>query len=349
VLVALAMLTVTAGCGSSWAEPGIYVSRLDGGAPGWIGAPVGAPVWSPVGDSIAWGTEDGLFVHDLATGATRVLSDQAIAGRPAWEPNGDSIAVASRDAMSVDAIDLTSGTSRFSISTEFRDSPHAQTAMVTAGAPAWAPDGEWIAFSCWDGHGDEICIADGDGGNRRQLTDIAAAGNPSQPVASARAIANAGRPSWSPDGEFLAIAIYPERRGAPTGLFIIDPEAGEVRKISGAVPVSEIGWGRQSDWVVFAAIENGRSDVYRVSIVSGTEENLTETLPAAAQSPSLSPDGSRVAVTSDGEIVMIDITNGGTSSIESPLWGRFPAWSPNADVIAFAAEANEIRRYDPPQ
>src|SRR3954453_21455985 len=55
-------------CASAAVETGIYVVRLPDGAPGWIGAPAGVPAWSPVGDAIAWGNEDGLFLTAEKTG-----------------------------------------------------------------------------------------------------------------------------------------------------------------------------------------------------------------------------------------------------------------------------------------
>src|SRR5918995_4556781 len=230
LVISLAGFTMS-GCVATGAQEGIFVVRTGDGALTWVGEPAGIPVWSPTGISVAWGNEDGLFLGTLDESGPRRLSAAAVAGVPAWSPSGQNLAFIDRDRASLVVVDVESAAETFSEPLD-RRGENDRFPLLTLGGPAWAPDGTRIAYVCWDGIGDEICLIRPDGTGWRQVTRLDRPGIPGESAMPQSTLAgsNAGPPVWSPDGDYLAAAVYPERPGAPTGVFLIDLADGMGRR-----------------------------------------------------------------------------------------------------------------------
>jgi Tol biopolymer transport system component len=321
---------------------------LGQGSPGWIGEPAGIPVWSPVdNDSLAWGSEDGLQRVDISQQTTTELWANPISGRPAWTPDGSAIAFIDESREALTVVDASTGEVRFQVAVANNPGGEEPLALATMGGPAWSPQGTQLAFVCWDGSGDEICVVDEQGEQRRQVTRIEA-----QPPSTGSAQqgerlapANVGPPAWSPDGTSLAIAVYPERRGAATGVFIIDLERGAAKRVASLLPTSEISWYSDGSALLFSAVEGGRSDATRVELADGAVSKLTTVLPDGAIDPAISPDDRLVAVSSCSGIVILKEGGKLAPLDETGLHARFPAWSASATAIAYTASPDPIAAY----
>jgi TolB protein len=261
-----------------------------------------------------------------------------------------AIAFTARNTESLVVIDADTGETRIIVSVRVAGAEHAPLALPTLGGPAWSPDGSRLAFNCWDGHGDEICVVRADGTDIRQVTDIQPRRGAveSAPGTLVMATANAGPPAWSPDGTQLAVAVYPEQRGAPAGVFLIELDEGTARKVSSILPNSEIVWRPEGSSLLVSASAQGRSDVINIPVSGGKAEPLTASLTAGAREPALAPDGRRLAVSSGGAIVILDGAQDVDSSLAAGLTARRPAWSPDGRQIAFAAAADPLPAYSWP-
>jgi sugar lactone lactonase YvrE len=347
-LVLVLAATTMAGCVSANVESGIFVVRAADGALERIGEPAGLPVWSPANDSLAWGSEDGLFVRALEESAARQLGVGPVAGVPAWSPDGSRLAYVDSARASLVVIDTQSGAELFTQALDRRPSNSARFSLLTFGGPAWAPDGSRLAYVCWDGAGDEICVIHSDGSGWRQVTRLKPreTGADSATERPSLAEANSGPPAWSPRGDFLAVPVYPEQPGAPTGVFLVNPEEGEARRVSSLQPNSVVSWSPDGSSILFSAFRRGRSDVFRVALATTTVATVTEGLPTGSRNPALSPDGSQIAVESSAGIVMFG-KEGPPQTFRIPgLRSSYPAWSRDGISIAVSAGTDPIAVYN---
>ncbi len=164
----------------------------------------GDPSWSPdekwiVCNSYQW-NNDGQYIHVLNSknGARQVLLEELTdVSSPAWSPGGNKIAFASTRRGNWDI---------YVMEVEVEETRGRE--QVKAGkvytltfnpaddwAPAWSPDGKWLAFTSNRDGNPEIYVVNSKGGELRRLTN-----NP----------AGDYQPSWSSDGR---VVFYSDRDG----------------------------------------------------------------------------------------------------------------------------------------
>ena len=340
--------TTMAGCVSADVESGVFMISTADGAVEYIGESAGIPVWSPTGDALAWGNEDGVFVRVLDEPEARQLADGNVPGVPAWSPDGNRLAFVDSDAASLVVVSATSGSEQFTQPIDVSRSDGSRFPLITLGGPTWAPDGSRLAFVCWDGAGDEVCVVDADGRGLRQVTRLklrgSAAGTPTRQ--STMADSNAGPPAWSPLGNIVAVPIYPERPGAPTGVFLVNVDVGVARRVSSLQPNSAVSWFPNGGSLLFSAFRQERSDAIRVRLRTSTLHSLTAGLPQASRNPALSGDGSQIAVESGTGVVVLGAGRPAREFTVPGLRSTNPAWSPGGEAIAVAAITDPIVIYN---
>ncbi len=151
--------------------------------------------------------------------------------------------------------------------------------------------------------------------------------------------------SWSHDGARLAVTWKRGRRSRIYGLF--GPVADTILPTpSRGLPVttgegSNPSWAPTGIWVAFATTRGGNTEVYRVRPDGTGPENLTRN-PANDDEPAYSPDGRRIAFTSDrdghGPRLYVMNADGSESRAvggqlpDAPQHG--PSWSPDGRVLA---------------
>jgi Tol biopolymer transport system component len=94
--------------------------------------------------------------------------------------------------------------------------------------PAWSPDGGRIAFLRQSGSTADLVVIPSLGGQERKLGQ----------TSEVMDLFASRRPSWSPDGKFLAVVDRPPNESA--GIFFVSAESGEKRRIT-STPGEYIG------------------------------------------------------------------------------------------------------------
>jgi Tol biopolymer transport system component/DNA-binding winged helix-turn-helix (wHTH) protein len=170
---------------------------------------------------------------------TRPLLSVTDTANPAFSPDGNSVAFYHYQGPEGSGIYVTRVGS---------DQMRRLTTNEDDRNPVWSPDGRWIAFSRFRGEEHDIYVVAADGGSDQKHEAEQEAG--AQPAAfrqhapsSERKLDTGGvvprrsETDWSPDGKALAFA-------GPSGIYLLSPEGGAVRRIIQTPPGAE-DWGPQ--------------------------------------------------------------------------------------------------------
>ena len=178
----------------------------------------------------------------------------------------------------------------------------------------------------------EIFIMDWDGANAQQMT---------------RHNNASVSPSWSRDGRYIAYSAYnyhSKIKMRNLDLFIFDLKTQQRMILS-----SERGTNStasfmpdQKNAVIRVSPNSGTSDLYRISLGGKDKKQLTSG-PRGAMNvePAVSPDGNRLAFSSDRSgkamVYVLDLNSGSTTRLTyAGHYNASPAWSPDGKRIAFA-------------
>ncbi len=164
------------------------------------------------------------------------------------------------------------------------------------GEPAWAPDGQLIAFQRTEDVVDgptSIYVMRANGSDRRRIT-------PRQLNVSSSA------PAWSPDGERIAFSVWAEGANPykGRGLYVIDRDGQHLRRLM-EYEANDVKWSPDGRWIVFSrwvllGHRQGRSDTYIASPDGTTVRRLTHDR-WQNYGPAWSPDGGQIAFVGQGD------------------------------------------------
>jgi Tol biopolymer transport system component len=132
--------------------------------------------------------------------------------------------------------------------------------------PDYSPDGRRVAFTSGrETRWNETYLAHADGSGIVRLT-----------LGPGRMLGNGGA-TWSPDGRRLVFDSEGERT-ALTGsdIWVIDADGGGLRRLTRSPAFDSVpSWSRDGKWIYFSSTRTGRSEIWRVPVEGGAEEQVT--------------------------------------------------------------------------
>jgi len=181
-----------------------------------------------------------------------------------------------------------------------------------------------IAFVAQEGKAKEIFLMDYDGARARRLTR-----NGSLNLS----------PTWSPDGERIALTSFKD--GRPS-VYILDRDGG-ARRIS--LPESPLNiapdWSPDGKQIAYSASLSGNTDLYALRLQGGSAQRLTAGR-AIDCCPTWSPTGREIAFTSDRDgTLQIYVMDAEGANVRRLTYegnrNDSAAWSPRGDQVAYVS------------
>lgn len=191
-------------------------------------------------------------------------------------------------------------------------------------SPAWSPDGERLAYVSFESGYSEVFVQELASGERESVSR--------QPGIN-------GAPSFSPDGEHLALTIT-TGSGGPN-LHILDLASGEKEQITHSRAIdTEPAWYPDGDRLAFTSDRGGAPQIYTVSASGGSVSRLTFEGNYNAR-PAISPAGDKLAVLHQGpngfQIGLQDLERRSFVLLTEGGDDESPSFAPNGRMIIHAA------------
>ncbi len=125
-------------------------------------------------------------------------------------------------------------------------------------SPAWAPDGQRIAYVSFENHKAAIFIQDINTGKRQKVSEAPGIN---------------GAPAFSPDGKKLAMVL--SKSGNPK-IYLLNLATHHLRQLTHGWSIdTEPAWSSKGDQLLFTSNRDGSPQIYRCNLVTGEIQRLT--------------------------------------------------------------------------
>jgi Tol biopolymer transport system component len=153
-------------------------------------------------------------------------------------------------------------------------------------------------------------------------------------------------PAWSPDGNQLAVAIFPLSDG-PRAIWVMDADGANAVRIAEADNVSQPAWSPDAQWILYTAQIDNTSAIHLVR-PDGSGDRILHQIPApgtkAIFSAAFSPDGIRIlfdqGTDSGFDVYVMEADGSDVRPITYTGQDYDPAWSPDGTRIAFTRQGS---------
>jgi TolB protein len=191
-------------------------------------------------------------------------------------------------------------------------------------SPAWAPDGNQIAYVSFESTRPAIYLHDLSSGQRERLTNFKGLN---------------GAPAWSPDGNSLAMVL--SRDGSPD-LYILDMPSRKFRRLTRHYAIeTEPAWMPDGRSLVFTSDRGGRPQIYRIDVVTERTERVTYEGSWNARA-SVAADGRNMVLVHQADnafhIAIQDLERERLQIVTSTALDESPSVAPNGSMVLYATK-----------
>lgn len=189
-------------------------------------------------------------------------------------------------------------------------------------SPAWAPNGNQLAYVSFEARKPVVYVQDIDSGKRRLVASFKGSNS---------------APAWAPDGSSIALTLS---RDGGSQLFVMDARGGEPRRLmqSSAIDTEPV-YSPDGKSIYFVSDRGGAPQIYRVGVTGGNAERITFSGNYNI-SPAVSPDGKWLAyisrVSGAFKLHVMDLASGTAVAITDTTADESPSFSPNSRMVIYA-------------
>jgi dipeptidyl aminopeptidase/acylaminoacyl peptidase len=206
----------------------------------------------------------------------------------------------------------------------------------------WSPDGKWIVYE-QDNAGNEmwdLYAVPSDGGEIINLTNT-----PDIREFGAR---------WSHDGKTIAL-MYKPKEGTSYDIAVLDWATRKVRKVTDEKQAgyswSAFAWSADDKFIYATRVDPPftDADIYRIEVAGGKAENLTAHKGTGRyMGSSLSPDGTRILMTSDAKngymnVALLDLATKKITWVTNTKWeANSGGFTPNGKTFSYVVNEDGV-------
>jgi TolB protein len=205
-----------------------------------------------------------LYILDLNTGKSSPFSKEVgLNASPNWTRDGKQIALTlSKDGNTeIYLRGASGGSARRLTRNRFGDTQ-----------PTFSPDGAKIAFISDRGGPTQVYSMDANGGNQSRISHQG--GSTYDPI-------------WSPDGRYIAYVVLQSGQGFE--IWMMNANGTDPRRLTKSTGNNESPtWSPDSKHVAFVSTRSGRSEIWSVTIATGSEHKLSR-INLSCEGPSWGP------------------------------------------------------------
>ena len=261
---------------------------------------------APAGSEVVYLSDHALHAKSLGSGAVRVLPGGDAFSEYATSPDGSRVAFVDgkHDLYVMDA----DGSGRMLLA-----GPSANPAetLTPGSAPAFSPDGRWIAFSSRaNSSGAALRLVDSYGSTRQSLP-------------AAEGVDHLD-PAWSPDGLSL---VFVRDDGGTRELYATNVDGSALRRVAaGLARPSHPSYSPDGEKIALTDHREDGPEIVVAEADGGGTVGVTKG-PAGGEDPTFSPNGEKLLYASEGDlyVVNLDGTRGQRVTASPEDEGR-PEW-----------------------
>jgi TolB protein len=193
-------------------------------------------------------------------------------------------------------------------------------------SPAWAPDGQSIAYVSFESRVSAIYVQTLRTGDRRRV--------------SQRAGIN-GAPAWSPDGKKLALTL--SRKDGDVDVYVLDLATQVPTRMTFDPGIdTEPQWSADGRKLYFMSDRAGGPQIYEVDVEQPNRATRITFEGGYNARPRLSPDGKQLAVVhldrGNFRIAVVDLKSRAVQVLSSGRQDESPSFAPNGALLIYATQ-----------
>jgi TolB protein len=217
---------------------------------------------------------------------------------------------------------------RYELQIADADGMNAQTALASREpiiSPAWAPDGQRLAYVSFEAKKPVVYVHTLATGQRQVVANFKGSNS---------------APAWSPDGDRLAVVLT---KDGQSQLYVLNADGSGVRRMASSSGIdTEPAWSPDGQWIYFTSDRGGSAQIYRIPSGGGSAERVTFE-GSYNVTPRPSADGRSLAfITRNSgrfQVAIMDLATRQTTILTDSARDESPSFAPNGRMILYASES----------